>query len=146
LSSVSVTASTSIEPRSEGEAEAEGGTPLLSGIVVIWEVEEARMRGKRIEGKEMVGGEKWEGVWWWKVVEGGVKSWRWRRETDMVVENGEWRLENEVSEVFGLFELVCVVGGGDNEGNRKGNEVGRCGFDVIVTGLRKPRGVLQTCK
>jgi hypothetical protein len=51
------------------------------------------MRGKRIEGKEMVGGEKWEGMWWWKVVEGGVKSWRWRRETDMVVENGDWRLE-----------------------------------------------------
>lgn len=76
-----MTASTSIEPRS-------GGTPgpaPLESEAIIWDVEEARMMGKRRGGKERVGDGRWlVWWWWWKVVCGGVKSWRWRRETDIV--------------------------------------------------------------
>lgn len=57
LSSVSVTASTSIVFGSEVGG---GVAPLLSGIVK-WEVE-ARSVGKRRRGKERVGDGKW-GVW-----------------------------------------------------------------------------------
>jgi len=68
LSSVSVTASTSIVFGSEGGGGGGGGVaPLLSGIV-RWEVE-ARRVGKRRRGKERVGDGKW-GVWEWKVVVG----------------------------------------------------------------------------
>jgi len=62
LSSVSVTASTSIVFGSEGGGGG-GVAPLLSGIV-RWEVE-ARRVGKRRRGKERVGDGKW-GVWEWK--------------------------------------------------------------------------------
>lgn len=84
LSSVSVTASTSIVFGSEGGGGGGGVAPLLSGIV-RWEVE-ARRVGKRRSGKERVGDGKW-GVWEWKFVVGGVKSWKWRgRVADMVKE------------------------------------------------------------
>lgn len=83
LSSVSVTASTSIVFGSEVGG---GVAPLLSGIVK-WEVE-ARSVGKRRRGKERVGDGKW-GVWEWKVVVGGVKSWKWRVRIADMVKDGE---------------------------------------------------------
>lgn len=87
LSSVSVTVSTSIVFGSEGGGGG-GVAPLLSGIV-RWVVE-ARRVGKRRRGKERVGDGKW-GVWEWKVVVGGVKSWKWRvRIADMVK---GWRMK-----------------------------------------------------
>lgn len=68
INSVSVTASTSMEPRSDGNPSP---APLLSENV-IWEVDEARMVGKRRGGKESLGGGRGE-VLWWKVGGVGVK-------------------------------------------------------------------------
>lgn len=87
LSSVSVTASTSIVFGSEVGGGGGGGVaPLLSGIVK-WEVE-ARSVGKRRRGKERVGDGKW-GVWEWKFEVGGVKSWKWRVRIADMVKDGE---------------------------------------------------------
>lgn len=83
FSSASVTASTSIDPRSDDNP---GPAPLLSDTSIS-DADDARMAGNRrvvLRGKESLGLGRW--VWAWKVdVWGGVKSWSCRvRDTDMV--------------------------------------------------------------